>query len=149
MFSTNHDPRSINSLLLCAQVALLNGSVSNIDIINVLDVAQDLISLTVTISADNEISATNSNKEQPTPRYAPYTGSINIGQRIRLARKYSDLKQSHIANALGVTIQAVSLWENDSTVPTCDKIIPLANVLKCDPMWLLSGAPLEVTEESL
>jgi hypothetical protein len=70
MFNTNHDPRSINSLLLCAQVALLNGSVSNIDIINVLDVAQDLISLTVTISADNEISATNSNKEQPTPRYA-------------------------------------------------------------------------------
>ncbi|EAM2865520.1 helix-turn-helix domain-containing protein [Salmonella enterica] len=64
---------------------------------------------------------------------------------MRYARKYSDLKQSHIANALGVTIQAVSLWENDSTVPTCDKIIPLANVLKCDLMWLLTG---EATRQS-
>lgn len=63
----------------------------------------------------------------------------SIGQRIRHVRKSTDLKQQHVASATGVTVQAISLWENDQSIPTSDKIIPLANALKCDPMWLLTG----------
>ncbi|MFK3704667.1 helix-turn-helix domain-containing protein [Klebsiella sp. NPDC088457] len=64
---------------------------------------------------------------------------LSIGQRIRQERKSASLQQHHIASATGVTIQAVSLWENDLTIPTCDKIIPLSNALGCDPLWLLTG----------
>ncbi|EMJ4788523.1 helix-turn-helix domain-containing protein [Klebsiella oxytoca] len=71
---------------------------------------------------------------------------LSIGQRIRQARKSANLQQRHIASATGVTVQATSLWENDLTIPTCDKIIPLANALKCDPLWLLTGNNAEVVE---
>lgn len=83
-----------------------------------------------------------SNKELSASNHPP----LSIGQRIRQARKLVSLQQHHIASATGVTIQAVSLWENDLTTPACDKIIPLANALKCDPLWLLTGNGLAVAE---
>ena len=72
--------------------------------------------------------------------------TLSIGQRIRQARHSANLQQHHIASATGVSVQSVSLWENDLTIPTCDKIIPLANALKCDPLWLLTGNNPEIAE---
>ncbi|MCL7904833.1 helix-turn-helix domain-containing protein [Escherichia coli] len=74
--------------------------------------------------------------------------ALSFGQRILQARKSASLQQHHIASGAGVTVQAVSLWENDSAIPTCDKIIPLANILGCDPMWLLTGAYKQNQEEA-
>ncbi|EAB1940794.1 helix-turn-helix domain-containing protein [Salmonella enterica] len=139
MFSTNHDPRSINSLLLCAQVALLSGSVSNTDVINVLDVAQDLISLIVTSSANNKISTTNSNKEQSTPLCAPYTADLSIGDHIQIARENLGMSEVDLAEKLNIHPGDVLTWEDGTDQPLAGMIIPLANALKCDPMWLLTG----------
>ncbi|EAN8971719.1 helix-turn-helix domain-containing protein [Salmonella enterica] len=140
MFSTNHDPRSINSLLLCAQVALLSGSVSNTDVINVLDVAQDLISLIVTSSANNEISTTNSNKEQSTPLCAPYTADLSIGDHIQFARKNLGMSLDDLAAAvIPGDVEVLLEWENNKSEPCASEIIRLSQALKCDPMWLLTG----------
>lgn len=86
-------------------------------------------------------------KKYPTTTPYPDEDLPTIGQRIRHVRKSTDLNQQHVASATGVTVQAISLWENDQTIPTSDKIIPLANALKCDPMWLLAGEPVAITEE--
>ncbi|EAX4765273.1 helix-turn-helix domain-containing protein [Salmonella enterica subsp. enterica serovar Louisiana] len=146
MFSTNNDPKSINSLLLCAQVALLSGTVPSIDVINVLDVAQDLISLTVNSSASSEISATNSDKEQSTSLYTPYAGELSLSDRIQLARKNLSLSEAELARKLNAYSDHISDWECDITEPPASMIIPLANALKCDPLWLLTGNNPKVVE---
>ncbi|NMJ15097.1 helix-turn-helix domain-containing protein [Salmonella enterica subsp. enterica serovar Anatum] len=70
----------------------------------------------------------------------------SIGTRIRQLRKDRTLTQAELAAAINVTTQAVSLWENDSAVMGVDKLLPLANALKCDPMWLLTGESVPHTE---
>ncbi|EAP0942978.1 helix-turn-helix domain-containing protein [Salmonella enterica] len=65
--------------------------------------------------------------------------TLTIGARIRQLRKERMLTQAELAAATDVTTQAISLWENDNTTMSVDKLIPLANALKCDPMWLLTG----------
>ncbi|EMX6400397.1 helix-turn-helix domain-containing protein [Salmonella enterica] len=128
-----------SSHLLCAQVALLSGSVSNTDVINVLDVAQDLISLIVTSSANNKISTTNSNKEQSTPLCAPYTADLSIGDHIQIARENLGMSEVDLAEKLNIHPGDVLTWEDGTDQPLAGMIIPLANALKCDPMWLLTG----------
>ncbi|EHL2774451.1 helix-turn-helix domain-containing protein [Salmonella enterica subsp. enterica serovar Hvittingfoss] len=72
------------------------------------------------------------------------TNQLTIGTRIRQLRKERMLTQADIAEAVNVSTQAVHLWENNTTEPPSGMVIPLANALKCDPMWLLSGNPLDV-----
>ncbi|HAS9356995.1 TPA: helix-turn-helix domain-containing protein [Salmonella enterica subsp. enterica serovar Veneziana] len=145
MLGTDHDPKSINSLLLCAQVALLSGTVSSIDVINVLDVAQDLISLTLNNSDSNEISTTILNKTQPAPLYAPYDGGLLLGDRIQLARENLGLTEADVARTLGIYSDHISGWECGTTELPANMVIPLANALKCDPLWLLTG---EITPQA-
>lgn len=66
-------------------------------------------------------------------------GLTSIGDRIREMRKLRELKQIQISDAVGVSAQAVSLWEKSEAVPASDKIIPLSEALNCDPLWLLTG----------
>ncbi|HIB1529918.1 TPA: helix-turn-helix domain-containing protein [Salmonella enterica subsp. enterica serovar Muenchen] len=75
----------------------------------------------------------------PAPLYAPCDDGTLIGERIRKTRKERSLTQADLAEAANVTTQAVCLWENSNTIMAVDKLIPLANALKCDPMWLLTG----------
>lgn len=42
---------------------------------------------------------------------------MEIGTRIRLLRKEKGISQDALARQLGVTYQAVSKWENGSTMP--------------------------------
>ncbi|ENP8230707.1 MULTISPECIES: helix-turn-helix domain-containing protein [Klebsiella] len=145
MLNDKHGSYSVNSLLICAQAALLDGTASNHDVINLLDVAQDLISSNINSFTDSV--APGASIDLLAKEFgASNLPILSIGQRIRQARKSANLQQHHIASATGVTIQAVSLWENDLTIPTCDKIIPIANALKCDPLWLLTGNSPEVVE---
>ncbi|EDS6807484.1 helix-turn-helix transcriptional regulator [Salmonella enterica subsp. enterica] len=62
-----------------------------------------------------------------------------MGGRMKAMRKKLNLSQNHVAQALGVSISAVSLWEKDRANISSDKIAPLAQVLKCDVEWLLRG----------
>ncbi|MDI9801335.1 helix-turn-helix domain-containing protein [Citrobacter koseri] len=137
MLCTNRDPNLINSLLLCAQAALLNGTVSNRDIINVLDAAQDLISLTVSNSACNEKNVIHPSKEQPAPPRANGLGTIAF--RIHLARKNLGLSEADLAGMLGLIPECITDWEDGNCPVEATYVIPLATALKCDPLWLLDG----------
>lgn len=67
------------------------------------------------------------------------TPQATIGTRIKSMRELRNLGQFHLASSVGVTRSCIEAWEENTTIPASDKIIPLANALNCDPMWLLTG----------
>ena len=105
MLNDKHDSYSVNSLLICAQAALLGGTASNHDVINLLDVAQDIISSTMNSFTDS--SAPGANVDLFTKEVsASNSPALSFGQRILQARKSASLQQHHIASGAGVTVQA-------------------------------------------
>ena len=64
---------------------------------------------------------------------------MSIGERISDLRKDSKMSQGQLADALGVTRQAVSKWENDLAVPDALKMIQLADILDTDIEYLSTG----------
>ena len=62
-----------------------------------------------------------------------------IGKRISALRREKDLKQEDIAQALGVSSQAVSKWENDQSCPDISLLPKLARLLSVSVDTLLSG----------
>ncbi|MGJ3449038.1 helix-turn-helix domain-containing protein, partial [Enterobacter sp. PTB] len=69
----------------------------------------------------------------------PAASTLTIGERIRVMRKLLGMTQGQVAEAINVTKQAISLWESNSAVFGCDKLLPLASALNCDPLWLLGA----------
>ncbi|ELE9728692.1 helix-turn-helix domain-containing protein [Enterobacter kobei] len=140
MYKANHNPDSINSLLLCAQAALLDGAVSNRDVANVLDIAQDLVSVSVNDLSGGGPVPHHQAKKQPTPNGVPHD-SVNLvlGDRIKIARENLGLSEADLARNLNNYSYHISDWECGITEPPVSMIIPLANALKCDPLWLLTG----------
>ena len=55
---------------------------------------------------------------------------MTIGETIRLYRKQLDLTQAQLAEAVGVSVQAVSKWETGAGMPDVAQIIPLAKALQ-------------------
>lgn len=81
---------------------------------------------------------------------------MSIGERISELRKERKLSQIQLADALDVTRQAVSKWENDQTAPDTIKLIQLADLLETDVEYLATGrhsarkaAPTVVTVEKI
>ena len=64
---------------------------------------------------------------------------MSIGERITELRKQQNISQVQIAQALNVTRQAVSKWENDLAVPDALKMIHLADLLDTDIEFLSTG----------
>lgn len=64
---------------------------------------------------------------------------MSIGERITNLRKGMNLSQGQLAEALGITRQAVSKWENDLAVPDALKMIQLADLLDTDIEYLSTG----------
>lgn len=64
---------------------------------------------------------------------------MTIGKRIALLRRQKGLKQEDLANAMGVSPQAVSKWENDQTCPDISALPKLAQLLGVTTDELLSG----------
>ena len=64
---------------------------------------------------------------------------MSIGQRITELRKQQSISQVQLAQALNVTRQAVSKWENDLAVPDALKMIHLADLLDSDIEYLSTG----------
>ena len=52
----------------------------------------------------------------------------DFAQRLASARKQCGLTQSEVAENLGVSFQAVSLWERGETTPEIDKLPELAKM---------------------
>mgnify|MGYP003293686334 CR=1 FL=1 len=75
---------------------------------------------------------------------------LNIGKAIKRLRHEKDITQEELANALGVTNQAVSKWESKNTYPDITMLFPLAEIFGVVPLnatqWMivagLSLAPL-------
>ena len=51
----------------------------------------------------------------------------SIGTTIRRLRKERNITQEELSEAIGVTPQAVSKWENDAGLPDISQLVPLAN----------------------
>ena len=51
----------------------------------------------------------------------------SIGMTIRRLRKEQGVTQEELSEAIGVTPQAVSKWENDTGLPDISQLVPLAN----------------------
>ncbi|AEG52541.1 S24 family peptidase [Sinorhizobium meliloti] len=64
----------------------------------------------------------------------------SIGQRIRQRRKQIGITQQQLADAFDIKRVSVTQWEGDITAPDRDKIAKLADLLGCDPEWLLRGS---------
>ena len=64
---------------------------------------------------------------------------MSIGERISTLRKERNLSQGQLADALEVSRQAVSKWENDQSSPDTIKLIRLAEVLDTEVEYLVSG----------
>lgn len=64
---------------------------------------------------------------------------MSIGERIKELRKAQGISQGQIAQALDVSRQAVSKWENDLASPDTLKLIQLAELLKTEVEYLAIG----------
>lgn len=71
-----------------------------------------------------------------------------IAFRIQIARENIGLSEADLAQTLNTYSDHISDWECGITEPPASVIIPLANALKCDPLWLLTGESMEIAEES-
>ncbi len=64
---------------------------------------------------------------------------MSVGERISELRKDAGLSQGQLAEAMEVSRQAVSKWENDQTTPDSMKMILLADILDTDIEYLTTG----------
>ena len=64
---------------------------------------------------------------------------MSIGERVTELRKVRNISQGQLADALEVSRQAVSKWENDQTSPDTLKLIKLAEVLNTEVEYLATG----------
>lgn len=64
---------------------------------------------------------------------------MSIGERIADLRKEQNLSQDQLADALDISRQAVSKWENDLACPDTLKLIQLAEVLNTEVEYLATG----------
>ena len=64
---------------------------------------------------------------------------MSIGERISELRKSQNISQGQLADALSISRQAVSKWENDLSVPDALKMIQLADLLDTDIEYLSTG----------
>ena len=64
---------------------------------------------------------------------------MSIGERILELRKQKNISQVQLAQALGISRQAVSKWENDLAAPDMMNLIHLADLLVTDTEYLATG----------
>lgn len=65
---------------------------------------------------------------------------MSLGKRIKAAReRLPKMTQSVLAEKFSISLQAVSGWERDDSIPELAKIARLARILKVPAMWLLDG----------
>lgn len=65
--------------------------------------------------------------------------TVTIGKKIAGKRKEKNLTQMEMADAMGVSYQAVSNWERGNSMPDISKLPELAALLGCSIDELLSG----------
>ena len=66
-------------------------------------------------------------------------GNMSVGERISLLRKEQKISQGQLAEALGISRQAVSKWENGQSSPDTLNLIRLAEALNTEVEYLATG----------
>ncbi len=67
---------------------------------------------------------------------------LNFGQKIKKLRTDAGLSQAVLAEHIGVSVQSISNWECNNTMPDISQIVPLASILCVSTDYLL-GAGLD------
>ena len=62
-----------------------------------------------------------------------------FGQRLKKLRQELGVSQSYLAENIGVSVQSVSNWECDTTMPDISQIVPLAAILGVSTDFLLGN----------
>lgn len=126
--SLNQSDVIANSLSIISVVGTLRATR------NYIDIADELIDIVHQYLKE----ATTTTNKQPAPPHAN-DGGMTIAFRIQLARENLGLTEADLARKLNTYTDHISDWECGTTEPPASAIIPLANALKCDPLWLLTG----------
>lgn len=64
---------------------------------------------------------------------------MSMGKRIRQARKHKGFTQEFVAEALGISRQAVFKWEKDQAKPDTKNMIALSELLGVSAEYLING----------
>ncbi len=71
---------------------------------------------------------------------------LSFGQRLKIIRKEAQLTQAELAEKLMVSVQAISKWECDNTMPDISQIVPLSVILGVTTDCLLGAGGDEKAE---
>jgi transcriptional regulator with XRE-family HTH domain len=71
---------------------------------------------------------------------------MTLGEKIQACRKLKGLSQEEVASALGISRQALSKWECNTSTPDTDKIVALSNYFNITTDYLLKDG---YTDESV
>lgn len=69
---------------------------------------------------------------------------MSIGQRISKLMLDMDVSNAKLARMIGVSRPTIGNWIEGKSAPTGENLTNLANVLKVDPNWLMSGKESQV-----
>ena len=73
--------------------------------------------------------------------------SMNISDRIQTLRKAKGMSQEQLADAVGVSRQAVSKWESEQASPDLDKVVIMSELFDVTTDYILKGIePVEVQD---
>lgn len=70
---------------------------------------------------------------------------MNVADRIQNLRKMKGISQEQLADAIGVSRQAISKWESEQSTPDLEKIILMSDFFDVTTDYLLKG--IEPTKE--
>lgn len=71
---------------------------------------------------------------------------MTLGEKIQTCRKLKGLSQEEVASALGISRQALSKWECNTSTPDTDRIVALSNYFNITTDYLLKDG---YTDESV
>ena len=72
---------------------------------------------------------------------------MTIANRIQTLRKSKGMSQEELADAAGVSRQAVSKWESEQSTPDLDKVVILSEIFDVTTDYLLKGIePVETND---
>ena len=64
---------------------------------------------------------------------------MTIADRIQSLRKQRGMSQEELADAVGVSRQAVSKWESEQATPDLDKVVIMSDIFEGTTDYLLKG----------
>lgn len=74
---------------------------------------------------------------------------MTVGKRIKEARKQAGLKQSELAEQLGVAVVTIGQYERDKRQPTLAQLRNIAGALNADIVYLISGQTSAEVEQGI